>query len=987
MWESLLSHPRGRLSTRKYISIATAFLVVCFAYIFIFAPTTYAADAEFIDGSISYDGKTYDGPNDGSETPSLGLNPESSYYLYLEDPPVPNVVTRKAYVIYFAPGNSPNDATTANYRTYTFLGDNKFSDPSADKEISITQPSSDVTSPGTSSCEVENVGWLVCGVAGYLADGMDYLYGVLTQFLKTQPLSDGNNALYRTWVVMKDIANIAFIAGFLIIIYSYIVGGGFSTYSIKKILPRIIVAAILVNISFWVCAVAVDVSNILGQSVQDLFINMRDQIAGTETNSSVGWKEMTSYVLSGGAIGTIGLIGATGGSIASAAFLLVGILIAVVFAAFIAVIILAARQALIVILVVAAPLAFVAYLLPNTEKWFDKWRSVFLTMLLLFPIFSVIFGGSQFAGALIIQTAPNLAIMLLGMAVQVAPLVITPLLIKFSGGIIGQIAGMANNRSKGMVDGAKNWAKGNAELHKQKSLSTPNRRLNRINFARRTAQRMDRGRMHREGMTAGYKSMAEGRFTQTRGGRDVHSLTQDADIQKHLGESRNHEAYRTAMATGTDAANVQRRHDHHEAHVAKGRGDVYDNALTQHAERDLQTQVNDINGPLRQMKINADVDTAHAEFQKSNVAAEGKATFKREFEDGAIGGRALRLMNVQTSGFEKEAAAIESMLSKRAEADWERRSTTDERVQHLRLKETEASESYTRAEKQWQRTITEIQTQGASAPGILAPNNVEIQAMTTAIQTDTRATLIQDQAIESAKIVQRSDFANALKADARLRTEAAGIDTHGQVRVLASAKKAVSEELIKATNNVYDTMEYDLASDPQELERAWGDAVSRGEMSEVIAYARKLSLNAPGLRKLKPLLEQFTVGKDPLADDVMLLKEVLAGDDGFRNAGRDLEVWANNEKNPATDRPYADFAEVRNASGPYANITASRFARMNAYSQEETLYWLQENASENLELLLQGIGDENSQVWRDLKGSTREQITAYRSGGQIRNPN
>lgn len=1031
MWESLLSHPRGRLSTRKYISIATAFLVVCLSYILVAAPTAYAVDASWDNGSIVYQNNTYKGPVVSKGTESHNLPKDAQIYEYVE---VVNTAgggsTQKAHLIYFPSGTDPATATTASYKKYTLKGTNQYSNPSAVTSISLEKPPAEPTNPGTSSCVVEGIGWIVCPVTYYLAQGMDTVYGWVDGFLEVRPLATTQDqALYRAWAYMRTFANIAFIIAFLVIIYSQISNVGLSNYDIKKMLPRIVIAAILVNTSYWICAVAVDVFNILGYSVQDLFIMIRNSLVGTEGNSwdVVSWESFSALILSGGSVlggaGIAAYLGITSGTLVVAGagiigglvVLLLPVLLSLLFVILMTFLILAARQAIITILIVIAPLAFVAFLLPNTEKWFEKWRSTFFTLLLLFPAFSLVFGGAQLASAVIIQNATSINIVLLAMAVQVAPLLITPLLLKLGGGVLNRFAGIVNNPTKGVFDRGKNWARDRTEQNKAAGAAALAERAKRMGYPGRRPTSPHRGlrgraanarmrlnpnnmayardysRREREKMKSENEAMSEGLFTQTAAGRRVYGRGQDAHIQKDLGENRNFETYKTVMTTGNDPLNVQRRQEHHEALTAKGRGEVYENALNQHAERDLQAQINNPNGPLRQVKINADVDSSHAEFQKANVTAEGKATFKREFEDGIIGGRALRLMNVQTSGFEKEAAAIDSMLTKRAEADWERRSTTDERVQHLRLKETEASESYTRAEKQWQRTITEIQTQGASAPGILAPNNVEIRAMTTAIQTDTRASLIQDQAIESAKIVQRSDFANTLKADARLRTQAAGIDTHGQVRVLASAKKAVSEELIKATNNVYDTMEYELASDPQELERAWGDAVSRGEMSEVIAYARKLSLNAPGLRKLKPLLEQFTVGKDPLADDVMLLKEVLAGDDGFRNAGRDLEVWANNEKNPATDRPYADFAEVRNASGPYANITASRFARMNAYSQEETLWWLQQNDAANgtdkLDQLLDGIGDHNSQVWRELKPTTREQIDTYRSGGQIRNPN
>jgi uncharacterized membrane protein YhaH (DUF805 family) len=87
--------------------------------------------------------------------------------------------------------------------------------------------------------------------------------------------------------------------------------------------------------------------------------------------------------------------------------------------------IMAARQALIIILIIVSPLAFVCYLLPGTEKWFKKWRDSFLTMLVFFPAFAVVFGGAQLAGIIIIQNASgsNGAIMhILGMLPNKLPL-------------------------------------------------------------------------------------------------------------------------------------------------------------------------------------------------------------------------------------------------------------------------------------------------------------------------------------------------------------------------------------------------------------------------------------------------------------------------------------------------------------------------------------------------------------------------------------
>ncbi|MEP6710466.1 MAG: hypothetical protein ABJA64_02000 [Candidatus Saccharibacteria bacterium] len=532
MWEHFTRNPLGSLSMRKYLRFATALLVACFLYIIVTTPSAFAADAQWKgDSTITYEGHDYTGPKTANKDSIPPLPEGMTYFTYADKTTSTTDASTKGYAIYFAPGNDSGAASSAQYITYTSNG-LSFKELTAPKAITIDTTSADASttpSKGTSSCDIDHIGWLICPVTDFMAWGMDTLYSALSNFLRVAPIESGNNSLYRAWGVMRNFANIAFVIAFMLVIYSYLVGGGLSNYNLKKMLPRLIIAAILVNISYWICAIAVDISNILGQSVQDLFMQMRDQVVGTEKNSNFDWTEISSYVLSGGAIGGIGLIAATGGSIVSGIFLLLGALVTVLFAGFIAIVVLAARQALITILIIIAPLAFVAYLLPNTEKWFEKWRDVLTTMLVLFPIFSAIFGGSQLAGAAIVQNADNLSVLILGMAVQVAPLVITPLLIRFSGGIVGKIAGMANDRSKGVVDGARNWAKSNQEFHKQRSLGTPTRRRNAF---RRTAQAMDRGRMYREGMTKNYQSRAENMFNDSAKGERLHEENYWAESDK-----------------------------------------------------------------------------------------------------------------------------------------------------------------------------------------------------------------------------------------------------------------------------------------------------------------------------------------------------------------------------------------------------------------------------------------------------------------------
>ena len=527
MWEALIASPRGRLSARKFIVLFATASVACLSYIFVAAPVVYAANATWEDNGLVYNSNLYHGPSDTSGKKGLkGIPNDAQIYEYKKG--------RQASIIYFPGGAVPRSEGEATYVTYTLNPPNQYSSPSDKSTISIDSatdnPPEGVSEGSSSQCQVDGLGWILCPLADLLADAVDNMYNLIASFLEVQPITGGNNSLYRMWDVSRDVANLLFVIGFLIIIYSYLAGGvGGDSYNLRRIIPRIVVAAILVNVSYWICSIAVDISNILGASIQAVFESIRDTAIGTEQNTAIDWKETTAYILSGGTIGTLAFLAATGGSILSLASILLGILITVAFAAFIALVVLAARQAIIIILIIIAPLAFAAYILPNTEKWFDKWRSVFMTLLLVFPIFSVIFGGSQLAAVAIMQNASSAAILLFGMAVQVVPLVLTPLLIQFSGSLIGRIAGIANNSGKGIVDRGKNWANQKAEFHKDRNLARPNNKWNRANVARRGAQRMYARKVAREKQHETYKKDAEnlahsrefgtGRMAQSRAGQ------------------------------------------------------------------------------------------------------------------------------------------------------------------------------------------------------------------------------------------------------------------------------------------------------------------------------------------------------------------------------------------------------------------------------------------------------------------------------------
>ena len=560
MWE-ISSLPSYRESVRRILTYALAALFVAFLWIILLAPTTHAADANWSDSSLNYQGNTYLGPAAGTTLKQFNLLDKTKAYTYVDPAPTgtgtsTSNATRYIHVIYFAPDVDVSTATSAKYKTYIYQGPSSFSDPTNPIDISTdTQTAGAATK--TSSCNVDNgLGWIICPITNTLAAGMDWVFNMLSGFLAVRPAGTGQDtALFHAWSYMRSFANVAFVISFLIIIYSQLTNVGITNYSMKKLLPRLIIAAILVNLSYYICSIAIDISNILGYSLQDVFIQIRNSLVGTSGNSwnLMSWQSLSGFILSGGTAATVGGIAlfstlSTYGLVGSIILLLPALVIGLT-GVLVALLIMAARQAIITLLVILAPLAFVAYLLPNTEKWFEKWRSTFMTMLVLFPAFSVVFGGSQLAATAIIQNADSINLVILGLLVQVAPLLITPLLIKLSGSLLGKIAGVINNPNKGIIDRTRNFSKDRADDRKAQRLGETARRHQ---FLRRNAQRVDHNRRRREDRKKYFTDEADARWSNSQDFSDINQGTLQANERKQLGESRSGLRYAQSKVTNAE---------------------------------------------------------------------------------------------------------------------------------------------------------------------------------------------------------------------------------------------------------------------------------------------------------------------------------------------------------------------------------------------------------------------------------------------------
>jgi TRAP-type C4-dicarboxylate transport system, large permease component len=306
------------------------------------------------------------------------------------------------------------------------------------------------------SCGIDGgLGWLICPVMTFVANINDAAYGAISGFLDIKPaiLSSGDNSgAKQGWDFFRNIANAIFAVIFLWIIFSQISNVGVSNYGIKKILPRLIIGALLVNLSYYLCQIFVDLSNILGHTLKDALEAGAGDI-GT-TSEAAGW----------GSVIAAAIVGV--GGVAAFAALAIGIpTLAAGFLAIMTVfIILVVRQAGIILLISMSPIAFAAWLLPNTEDLFKKWMKMFRGLLLVFPIISLLYGAGKLAGAVLASSAtvdpnnPDETLHLVALAATTMPLIATPFVLQNSlsslgsiGAKIGKLSSAANGNLKNAV--------------------------------------------------------------------------------------------------------------------------------------------------------------------------------------------------------------------------------------------------------------------------------------------------------------------------------------------------------------------------------------------------------------------------------------------------------------------------------------------------------------------------------------------------------
>jgi hypothetical protein len=189
---------------------------------------------------------------------------------------------------------------------------------------------------------------------------------------------------------MRVYANIILVILLLVAVISQAYGGGIvEAYTARKMLPRILVAAILINVSIYFVAFAIDIANVVGAGIGDLItapLVQTGEFQFSPTNTQ-------AFAISGIAVflGAVVAFLVTSGLLLSILpLLLVFVVLPAFFGLLTVFVTLIILQGLYMALTIFSPIAFALYALPNTEKYFHTWWEWLFRSLLVYPIFMTI---------------------------------------------------------------------------------------------------------------------------------------------------------------------------------------------------------------------------------------------------------------------------------------------------------------------------------------------------------------------------------------------------------------------------------------------------------------------------------------------------------------------------------------------------------------------------------------------------------------------
>lgn len=310
--------------------------------------------------------------------------------------------------------------------------------------------------------------WIICPIINdVMVPAIAWTDNLITNqmVIPTNQIFCTNNdtcaAYYTAWASFRNIAlGLIVIAGLIVVIAQAAGTEILDAYTIRKMLPRILVAAIAITLSWTLMNFAVTLSNNLGFGVRDLIQAPFHNLSST-INLNFSDNGLINLFFGIGAAGVaVPIWIATGG---------IGVLLSYVatagLAVLVAVLVLVLREIAIIMMTLLAPVALIAYVLPNTQRIFRLWWESFIRALLMFPLIAAFIAAGRVFAAISLSDTSGSGIGpmlhgLIGFVAYFGPYFAIPMTFGMSGAMMSGIGNMINQRASSVQGLLGNYRKG-----------------------------------------------------------------------------------------------------------------------------------------------------------------------------------------------------------------------------------------------------------------------------------------------------------------------------------------------------------------------------------------------------------------------------------------------------------------------------------------------------------------------------------------------
>ncbi len=216
----------------------------------------------------------------------------------------------------------------------------------------------------------------------------------------------GIQAINLAWRTIRDVANILFVFVLLLVSINIIMGSWGSGPYNKSLIPKIIIAALLINFSLMFTKVVIDVSNLTAYEFYKAAANIKGQGEKPKLFGIVPTTGLTTSIMNGlnmtrilgdeGKVSTLQASADAFKGVKVGVYALFSTLLGIVtvlvaaFVLFAMAVMLLVRFVMFIILMITSPIAFIGELLPQLKKHSEKWWKALADQATFAPVFFVL---------------------------------------------------------------------------------------------------------------------------------------------------------------------------------------------------------------------------------------------------------------------------------------------------------------------------------------------------------------------------------------------------------------------------------------------------------------------------------------------------------------------------------------------------------------------------------------------------------------------